>query len=62
MFFFRLFPIIGYYKILSRSCVSILYVAVCLLLIPHYEFIPFPALFPFGKFVFCVCESISVLM
>lgn len=41
---------------------SVLYAAVCLLLTPHCEFIPFPSLFPFDKFVFYVCESTSVLM
>ena len=49
-----------------RYCVdlieSVLYVADCLLLMPHCEFIPFPSLFPFDKFVFYVCESISGLM
>ena len=64
--FFRLFSLIGYYKILSivGPCwLSILYIVVniCSSQTPNLSFSPPP--FPFGnhKFVFYVCGSISVL-
>ena len=70
-FFFRFFPHIDYYRILSREF-SVCYSRSLLviydsysrvyLLIPYSSFIP-PRPVPFGihKFVFQVCESVSVL-
>ena len=76
MFFLRFFPIIGYYKILSIApCViqqilvkttyfiySSVYELSVYMLVPNFQFSSASTI-PFGnyKFVFCDCESISVL-
>ena len=69
LFFFRFFSIIDYYKILNIvPCATQVFVVYFIyssmyLLIPNPSFIQPRLPFPFGnpKFVFYVCESISVL-
>ena len=72
IFFFRFFSLTVYYKILGIvPCaiqqvlvVHLFYIQSCVYIIPQFLIYPFPpGPFPFGnhKFVFYVCESLSVL-